>query len=120
MGQGMKESDIEGLATHGGPESCVGAREDAGEALTGGVQAGLLSREINSIGVPTRSRTWKATPGAALDASRPRAPRGRRTKACTQVPCARTGRAHRRPRPDQVRAARGRLRPQARDERRRA
>jgi RNA-directed DNA polymerase len=42
----MEESDIEGLATHGGPESCAGAREGVGEALTGGVQAGLLSREI--------------------------------------------------------------------------
>jgi RNA-directed DNA polymerase len=31
----MEESDIEGLATHDGPESCVGAREDVGEALTG-------------------------------------------------------------------------------------
>ncbi len=33
----MKESDIEGVATH--PESCVGARKDDGEALTG-VRAG--------------------------------------------------------------------------------
>src|SRR6266571_736176 len=64
MGQGMKESDIEGLATHGGPEPCVGVRKGVGEALVGGVQAGLLSREINSIGVPTRSRTWKAAPAS--------------------------------------------------------
>ena len=35
----MEESDIEGLATHGGPESCVGVREGDGEALTG-VRAG--------------------------------------------------------------------------------
>ena len=49
----MRESDTEGLATHGGPESCAGAREDVGEALAGGVQAGLLSREINETGVPT-------------------------------------------------------------------
>jgi RNA-directed DNA polymerase len=49
MEQGMEESDIEGLATHDGPESCASAREGAGEALAGGVQAGLLSREINSI-----------------------------------------------------------------------
>jgi hypothetical protein len=32
----MKEPDIEGVAIHGGPESCVGVREGAGEALTGG------------------------------------------------------------------------------------
>ena len=43
----MEESDIEGLATHDGPESCVGDRKVAGEALAGGVQAGLWSREIN-------------------------------------------------------------------------
>jgi len=31
----MREPYIEGVAIHGGPESCVGAREGAGEALTG-------------------------------------------------------------------------------------
>ncbi len=31
----MKESYVEGLASHDGPESCAGIREDAGEALTG-------------------------------------------------------------------------------------
>ena len=41
----MKESYVKGLATHGGPESCVVAREGGGEALTG-VRAGrVLSRE---------------------------------------------------------------------------
>ncbi len=35
----MRELYIEGLATHGGPESCVGVREGDGEALTG-VRAG--------------------------------------------------------------------------------
>ena len=35
----MRELYIEGVATHGGPESCVGVREDGGEALTG-VRAG--------------------------------------------------------------------------------
>jgi hypothetical protein len=35
MEKGMKESDIEGVAIHGGPESCVDVREDGGEALTG-------------------------------------------------------------------------------------
>jgi hypothetical protein len=35
----MRELYIEGLAIHGGPESCVGGRETAGEALTG-VRAG--------------------------------------------------------------------------------
>ena len=45
----MKESYVEGLATHGGPESCADAREGGGEALTG-VRAGrVLSRESESL-----------------------------------------------------------------------
>jgi hypothetical protein len=41
----MKESYGEGLAIHTGPESCVGNRKGASEALTG-VRAGrVLSRE---------------------------------------------------------------------------
>jgi len=35
----MRTSDTEGAAIHGGPESCAGVREGAGEALTG-VRAG--------------------------------------------------------------------------------
>ena len=35
------------------PTATVGVREGDGEALTGGVQAGLLSREIKESGVPT-------------------------------------------------------------------
>ena len=31
----MEESYVEGLATHGGSESCAAAREGGGEALTG-------------------------------------------------------------------------------------
>ena len=43
----MKESYVEGLAAHSGPESCVVARKGRGEALTG-VRAGrVLSREIH-------------------------------------------------------------------------
>jgi len=41
----MKESYVEGLAAHSGPESCGDAREGVAEALTG-VRAGrVLSRE---------------------------------------------------------------------------
>jgi len=49
----MKEPYSEGLANHTDPESCAGAREGAGEALTG-VHAGrVLSCEINQTGMPT-------------------------------------------------------------------
>ncbi len=41
----MKVPDGEGVANRTGPESCVYIRKDMGEALTGDVQAGLLSRE---------------------------------------------------------------------------
>ena len=41
----MRVPHGEGLATHTGPESCVYARKGIGEALTGDVRAGLLSRE---------------------------------------------------------------------------
>ena len=44
----MKESYVEGLASYGGPESCVHIRKGVGEALTG-VRAGrVLSREIQT------------------------------------------------------------------------
>ena len=59
----MKVSYGEGVAIHTGPESCIGVRKGAGEALTG-VRAGqLLSREIETprgsggySGVPTLSK----------------------------------------------------------------
>ncbi len=44
----MKESYVEGVATHDGPESCAGGGNSAGEALTG-VRAGWVwSREIHA------------------------------------------------------------------------
>jgi hypothetical protein len=41
----MKESYVKGLANHGGPESCGGARKSGGEALTGEGAGRVLSRE---------------------------------------------------------------------------
>ena len=41
----MKESYGEGVATHTGPESCVAARKDRGEALTGEGAGRVFSRE---------------------------------------------------------------------------
>ena len=53
MEKGMKEPHIEGVAIHDGPESCVGIREGAGEALTG-VRVGQAIEPRNQrFGVPT-------------------------------------------------------------------
>ena len=46
----MKEPYTEGPASHGDPESCVGPRKGAGEALTGERIGEVLSREIISPG----------------------------------------------------------------------
>jgi hypothetical protein len=44
----MKVSYIEGLANHIDPESCIGVRKVAGEALTGGRAGWVLSCEIDA------------------------------------------------------------------------
>jgi hypothetical protein len=44
----MRELYIEGVAIHGGPESCAGVREDVGEALTG-VRAGWAIEPRNHL-----------------------------------------------------------------------
>ncbi len=62
----MEELYVEGVATHGGPESCVVAREGGGEALTG-VRAGRAIEPRNEhFGVPTLSERRKATSAAAI------------------------------------------------------
>ena len=52
----METSYIEGLATHGGLESCVGVREDAGEALTEGNVGRVIEPRNQLSGVPTPSQ----------------------------------------------------------------
>ena len=42
----MQEPYTEGVATHGGPESCGAAREGDVEALTGARTGAVASREI--------------------------------------------------------------------------
>jgi hypothetical protein len=80
----MRVLYIKGVAIHGGPESCAGVREGVGEALTGVVQAGLLSREINSSGCRRSHTRRKATSSSALArvGGGPRAVTG--TWACTE------------------------------------
>ncbi len=45
----MKESCVEGVAAHDGPESCVDAREGGGEALTEETAGWVLNREILKV-----------------------------------------------------------------------
>jgi hypothetical protein len=74
----------EGLATHGGSESCARGREAAGEALTGVCAGSVLSRESCNSGVPTPlGRAEGNTKGIDKKGEMSRAPRGRRPDACT-------------------------------------
>ena len=66
MEKEMRVLYIEGVAIHGGPESCAGVREGVGEALAGVVQAGLLSRDITCLGCRRRHTGRKATFSSAL------------------------------------------------------
>ncbi len=52
----METSYIEGLAIHGDLESCVGAREDAGEALTEEDVGRVIEPRNQLSGVPTPSQ----------------------------------------------------------------
>jgi len=84
MEKGMKESYIEDLASHGGPDHALATREGAAKRWTG-VRAGrILSLEIATIGVPTRSQTTEGNTAGGVFASRQRTPRGRRTCACAR------------------------------------
>ena len=87
----MKESYVEGLASYGGPESCVLIREGVGEALTG-VRAGRVSSRViddpehRSVGVrgaeaveiSRRPHRCSRFGEAALDPARSETPRTRR------------------------------------------
>ena len=89
----MEELYAEGLATRGGPESCVASREGRGEALAG-ARAGraIEPRNWQVRGAHAVSKAEGNTAGGVF-ASRQGAPRGRRTMACAEPPCARTGRS---------------------------
>ncbi len=91
----MKESYVEGLAAHSGPESCVVARKGRGEALTG-VRAGrVLSRERNSLrgadavekgGRPHLEHRYRETP---RDPARSETPSmyGNTSRENREIPC---------------------------------
>jgi hypothetical protein len=93
----MKESDIEGVATHDGPESCAGVREGGGEVLTGVHVGGAIEpRNPWSRGADAVVKA-EGDIGNGVIASRGRTPRGQRTQACVETPSARTGRSRRCP-----------------------
>src|ERR1039458_8578923 len=77
MEEEMEELYVEGLATHGGPESCVDVPRGRGEALAGARAGRAIEPRNHLSGGPALFRLWKAAPLAALCASRqgPRAAR---------------------------------------------
>ena len=89
----MKESHIEGLAIHGDSESGICAREGICEAMTGAHTGRVLSREKDTIRVPTLSTYAEGNMGMCKRASACLTLRGRRPFACMETPCARTGRS---------------------------
>lgn len=101
----MKEPHAEGVATHGGPESCGGPRERSVEALTGArVGWAIEPRNQDSLdahGVDMSEGNMAAGDSASLLLAR----RGRRPHACSEPLCARTGRSTGRPRRMVPRAA---------------
>jgi hypothetical protein len=90
----MRESDIEELAIHGGPEPCAVVCEGGGEASVG-VRVGWAIEPRNLLvrGADVVLQAEGNTDDGAF-ASRRRIPRGRRTCACAESPDARTGRSH--------------------------
>jgi hypothetical protein len=89
----MKELYIEGVASHDGREPCVGACEGAGEASVAARAGQVLSRVITEFGVPTSSTRSEGNTASSVIASCWWAPRGQGPCACTEPPCARTGRS---------------------------
>lgn len=80
----MKEPYTEEVATHGGPESCVGVREGIGEALTGARAGEVSSREIIAPGRRRGSGLGRQH-GQVRYASTWSVPRGPRPCACTGI-----------------------------------
>jgi hypothetical protein len=67
----MRDLYVEGVAIHGDPESCVGDLRGRSEALTGAVQAGLLSRKIGTARLMKKKICAEDVP--AQDVGNPRA-----------------------------------------------
>jgi hypothetical protein len=59
----MKESYVEGLATHDGPESCDASRKSGDEALTGERAGRVFSRVIQLRDADAVRRSGRQHPG---------------------------------------------------------
>jgi hypothetical protein len=104
----MKEPYVEGIANHDDPESWVGAREDADQALTGARAGWALSREIRNPRAPTLLSHAAGHTTSCVNASPRSALRGQRPHARTESSCAEAGRSSHCPRQMVRRAASGR------------
>ena len=93
----MEVPHDEDLASHIGPESCVGGREGAGEALTGESAGQALSRVRKYSGMPTESIFAEGNTDYSDIARGRTIPRGLRPCARMEVLCTGTGRSHVRP-----------------------
>jgi hypothetical protein len=89
----MRTSCIEGVAIHGDLGSCVGVREDAGEALTEGDVGWVIEPRNHLSGVPAPSQWPEGNIAGRVIASCQRTPRGQRACACVESSGARTGRS---------------------------
>jgi len=82
----MKVPHVEGLAAHGGPESCAGAGNCAREALTGEGAGWVFSRETHA----PRKRVLRGADVLGEDGRQHRARRHRevhRDPARSETPC---------------------------------
>jgi len=87
----MEERYIEGVATHDDPEPCVGVREGVGEASVGARAGRAIEPRNHRIrGADVVYGNGRQYPSSVI-ASCWWAPRGQRSMACTEPPCARTG-----------------------------
>ena len=87
----------EGVATHIGPEPCIGIREDEGEASAGERAGQPLSRESDLAWGADAVTYAEGNTGGCGIASVRSDPTWSETLACTEAPCTGTGRTPARP-----------------------
>src|SRR5215469_9509262 len=97
MEKEMRELYIEGVATHDDPEPCVSVREGVGEASVGAYGGRAIEPRKNLGSGCRRFQIGGRQHRSQRYASCWRTPRGRRTRASVESPCARTGRSRARP-----------------------